>query len=604
MPLALGRRAHGADEARLWRQVTETLGRDVAVRAMARTAAGQAAWADWFEDELYVARTGDKEFSRCFQTPRLPDQGGELVAWLRDAPPTAQYPLGRFSMADVLRDAIAADDLSVIHRSYLFARMAKPTVGANVSAEELEYNARVNFGELFLQTYLHRNNTCMACHNSEYSVTPETTFPVPGLVEKAVFGASSGLPVVDASHAMFAVDGVVREPQYRFERQDVVVTYPGLEPWGMVGQCGSFWDPAERVVEPDWLGQDDRFLVSPYGAEGSVWDVESRLGAGMEGLRGQGLVVGDDGSVDGDQALAWLVGMHLADRVWNQAVGAPLTIAHGFPRNEGQQQILARLTRALVERWSLADLLVAVTAEPAFNPGVSCGADPYGMPAVYDPWTTTAAPGQQGNGPGDRAHALPSRAVLRSAHDALGWPAPPEWSLSNKELTVLAAIGVFLRESQPGSAGSDFQGFLEFEALYGACRHPFGRAPGDLITALSVAGPARGATVGELAGVVRDRLLHDATMDATEAELVGALFGVPLDTPAAEAPALRDGLGAYCGALLLSPGFWLGTEARAGTASSTWSSVEADCLVVADGVQRTARGAQCEAGRLSFPGAP
>jgi hypothetical protein len=604
LPLALGRRAHGSDEARLWREVAATWGRDVAVRAMARTPAGQAAWTDWFEDELFVARTGDKEFGSCFRTARLPDQGGDLAGWLRDTPPTALYPRGTFSMADVLQDAIAADDVSVIHRTYLFARMARPTVGANVSAEELEYNARVNFGELFLQTYLHRNNTCMACHNSEYSVTPDTTFPLPGLVEKAVFGASSGLVVVDAAHAMFAVDGVVRDPRVRIEDRQLVVTYPGFEPWGMSGACGSFWDPADRVAEPDWLGQDERFLVGPYGSDGSVWDVESRLRAGMEGLRGQGLVVGDDGSVDGDQALAWLVAMHLADRVWTQAVGAPLTIAHGFPRNEGQQQILGRLTRALVDRWSLADLLVAVTAEPAFNPGTSCGADPYGLPAVYDPWTTTAAPGQEGNGPGDAVHALPPRALLRSAHDALGWPAPPEWRLEGEEETVLAAIGVFLRESQPGFAGSDFQGFLEFEAAYGACVHPFGAAPNDLIDALVASAPERVATAGDLAGVVRDRLLHDAAMDTREVELLEVLLGVPLDTPAAEVPALREGLGAYCGALLLSPGFWLATEARLGTVAPTWSSVEADCLVVADGVQRTARGAQCEAGRLSFPGAP
>ncbi len=55
-------------------------------------------------------------------------------------------------MADVIADAFVADDVSVVYQAHLFARMRRPVQGANVSAEELEYNRRVRFGEVFNTT--------------------------------------------------------------------------------------------------------------------------------------------------------------------------------------------------------------------------------------------------------------------------------------------------------------------------------------------------------------------------------------------------------------------------------------------------------------------
>ncbi len=593
LTLVLGRRPHSSAEVRTWVAVVESQGRQVAVRAMSRTADAQAAWGDWLEDELYVARTGDKLHYSCWGAPRLPPQGGALAAFLRSEPPTAAYPGGAFSMADVLRDALWADDLSVVHPAHLFVRMSRPTVGANVSDEELEYNARVNFGEVFLATYLGRNHTCLSCHNSEFSVTPDRTFPTPGLVDQAVFGSSTGRPSPEEIDAMFAVDGVTSGRRG--------LSFPGVEPWGMVGQCASFVDPATRPVEPDWIGQDTRYLVLPYGPEGDVWEVSAHLRAGMDAVEGVGLEVAADGAVDGEAALAMLTAERLAGRAWATAVGAPLTIAHGFPRNEAQRDVLARLARALVDRWSLADLLVAITSEEAFSPGVGCGAPPYGLPPLYDPWVTSDEdPERHGNGPGDRVHALPARTALRSAHHALGWPAPSEWVSRQPAEAVQAAIGVFLRESQPGFTGSDFQGFLEFEAAYGGCTYPGGASPAtDLLDRLVADGAAGGATARDLVAALRDRLLLDGATDRAEDALLERLLGAPLDTPAADVVDLRAGLGAYCGALLLSPDWWLVAEGPLGAASPTWAPPE-DCAGVVAALGEVGVVATCEGGELTL----
>jgi hypothetical protein len=518
LTLVLGRRPHSSAEVRTWVAVVESQGRQVAVRAMSRTADAHAAWGDWLEDELYVARTGDKLHYSCWGAPRLPPQGGALAAFLRSEPPTAVYPGGAFSMADVLRDALWADDLSVVH-----PRTVRAHEPAHGGGQRQRRGARVQrAGQLRrgVPRHVPRPQPHLPVVPQQRVLGhPDRTFPTPGLVDQAVFGSSTGRPSPEEIDAMFAVDGVTSGRRG--------LSFPGVEPWGMVGQCASFVDPATRPVEPDWIGQDTRYLVLPYGPEGDVWEVSAHLRAGMDAVEGVGLEVAADGAVDGEAALAMLTAERLAGRAWATAVGAPLTIAHGFPRNEAQRDVLARLARALVDRWSLADLLVAITSEEAFSPGVGCGAPPYGLPPLYDPWVTSDEdPERHGNGPGDRVHALPARTALRSAHHALGWPAPSEWVAGQPAEAVQAAIGVFLRESQPGFTGSDFQGFLEFEAAYGGCTYPGGASPAtDLLDRLVADGAAGGATARDLVAALRDRLLLDGATDRAEDALLERLSG-------------------------------------------------------------------------------
>jgi hypothetical protein len=552
-PVLLGRRLHGSAELDAWTRVVGSEGRREAARRMLAQDGAREAWAAWFADQLHAARDGEQDQQQCFGRRALPDQGGALAAFVRDAGPDEVWSGGPFTMADALRDALVLDDVSVLYRLHLFTRVHKPPEIPATDPFIVEPFHRTQLGTSFLGTWLGRDATCLGCHNSEFSVSP-TTHALPGLAERAVFGESTGPAELESLTALFAVTDVLADP--------LDPTAPVVQPWGLSPDCGTFVDPASWPAgEPDWLGQDERFFVRELGPRGSVWDLEASLHVGVESVRGHGPGVGPDGGMDGDEAFAWLVAVHLADEVWGSAVGAPLTIANGFPRNEGQRQILDRLARALMARWSLGDLLAAVTTEPAFNPGLRCGADPYGLPAIYDPWTDSdPEPDRRGNGPGDAIHPLPGRVVLNSVHDALGWPPAPEWALSPSALALQQGVGVYVDDLSPTFVGVDFQTFLVFESTYGGCVYPFRRDHDrDFVDEVALRAQ-RGGTLGEAVAEVRDRLLADPRVADAERPWIEALAGVPYDTDGAAVPDLEGALRAYCGALLLSPQYWLVTE--------------------------------------------
>ncbi len=142
MPLLWGRKPHGAYEVEIWAKFAEEHGRDNAVRAMSYDEAYEDRWRDWITDALAVARTGDRANPWCFGTPVMDDDGA-LARHLRDNPPDVAYGLP-FTMADVVISGLREDDLSVIWRANLYARMTTPPYGANVSLEELEAQSRIS----------------------------------------------------------------------------------------------------------------------------------------------------------------------------------------------------------------------------------------------------------------------------------------------------------------------------------------------------------------------------------------------------------------------------------------------------------------------------
>lgn len=145
-------------------------------------------------------------------------------------------------------------------------------------------------------------------------------------------------------------------------------------------------------------------------------------------------------------------------------------------------------------------------------------------------------------------------------HDALEWPPPPEWILSPDAARLQFSIGTFVNDQRPSFVGHDLQTFLAFEDVYGPCAYPYGRELGwDFVDRVVAEAPA-GSTLEGAAGRVRDRLLLDGHLADVERPWLEALAGVPSDTAAADVPDLEGALRAYCGALLLSPQYWLVTE--------------------------------------------
>jgi len=614
LPLVWGRQAHGAAEVAMWEAAVQATGREAVLQALTHDPAYLDHQTDVFMDILRVPRTGTRVDNGCWAGPMLSDDNGELAAFLADNSPR----FGRdatYNMADVMRSALLHDDLSVVYRTALFARLHKPITGANVGPLELEENRRIDMGDEFLDVWLRRDLDCVPCHNSAYSTTDDPdptldrTWDVPGLFEQALFGVNQGISAEEA-YAVFRFDPVAGA-------DDAELAPYGLTGCGLVSPPGGFGD--------DLLGHD-AFFISALGSEGSVWDVEAALHEGVDALRDRGHVWAEDEVPAGPEAFAWLVGESITEQMWTEATGASLSVAHRFPRNAEQRDILFELTDHFVtDGFALRTLLTDIALHPLFNAGLpeTCGADPYGMPPVIDPFSVeNEDPTEQGNGPGDRVRRWPGRVLVRTTHNAMGWPQPPRIPTEDDPvLDVYEGIGVSVRRSQPRLDGVDFQGLLSWENHFGTCTEPdtepgaedgceatpavpgcgncacqactcahdpyccevqwddacvdlcnstcgtCGRTDSsDTIERLLQGAIDRGATVGDLLAALKDRLLTDGDIDAEEAALLEALVGAPLDLTveaALEDDTFEASVREICGALLRTPDFLLELERTA-----------------------------------------
>ena len=629
LPLMWGRQAHGAAEVEMWVGATEQAGRAAVLDALARDPAYLDHQTDVFMDALKVPRTGSRVDYACWAGPILDGDSGELAAFLADASPGSAAG-GTYNMADVVRSSLLHDDLSVVYRTALFARLHKPMTGANVGPLELEENRRLDMGDEFVDVWLRRDLDCLPCHNSAYSYTGDPdptldrTWEIPGLFEQALFGDDVGIAVEEA----YAI----------FRYEPVAGTDSGeLAPFGLTG-CGAVSPPGGFGT--DMLGHD-AYFISALGSEGSVWDVEAALHQGVDALRGRGHVWGASDVPSGPEAFAWLVGESIAEQVWFESIGARLSLSHRFPRNQPQRDRLFDLTNHLVtEGFSLRALLTDIALDPLFNPGLpdTCGADAYGMPPVIAPFSEEEEdPAMQGNGPGDRVRRWPGRVLVRSTHDAMGWPPSPRIPTEDDPvLDVYEGIGVSLRRSQSRFDGVDFQGLLAWESHFGACVTPelepgsedgctaTAAVPGcgncdcqactcahdpyccavqwddscvetcdstcggcgvgtreDTVERLLAGAVDRGATVGELVVALKDRMLTDGTLDGDETALMEAILGLPLDHTVEEAltdDTFEASLRLLCGALLRTPDFLLELErTTVGTVPPLALDVADDC---------------------------
>ena len=572
--------------------------RAVVARALLARPEKVVRWTGHFLDALRVTRIEDQSQEECYGRATIAGGGPELARALRDTPASAATPGGGFTMLDVARSAIALGDVTPLYRAHLFAMVARPITAANVPEVEAELARREDAGGTFDGAYLGRDLVCLGCHNSEASITDHVEpaldrhWPLAGQVDRAVFGAATGI-VAARAHAVFRVDGFVREQS-------------GLTPWGMAPGCGRFADPA--TLAPDPAAVDGR-LASMTGARLTVHDLDLALRRGFDALRAGGLVVGADGSVaDADAALAYLVATSIVEGVWREVVGSPLTIATYFPRNQRARDVLQRLTDDFIASgFALDPLLVAIVSTPYFSrlpPEAACGTAPYEYPAVFDPWTLADAdPARRGNGAGDAVAALSPRTLLLATRAALGWPAPGSepfpkddtrcGGLSCTQLGQFCgfesccetfqvqcrglapttnvderpfqrAIGVFLKSGERGFRGLDFQARLAWEDRFGACAKPRFVTGADVLDdAVALGHATPGATAGDVARLVKDRLVGEPVAAVGEAEAIARVLGAPLTAPAAQldVAAVRR----LCGALLSSPQFLLaGVAGRGG----------------------------------------
>lgn len=534
--------------------------------SMMKESAFRERWSDFLMDALHVVRIEIKSQASCYGpvSPSAVDNGA-LAAWVRDNDPSAtSSPMPFFNMGQLLSSALELDDISVVYRGHLFAMLSRPIEGANVDFLALERSRRQDFGAIFDAAYVHRDVVCLGCHNSEFSVTyseepaRNRAWPVPGLFEIALYGASDGKhPGEEATkgddalraHSMLRVADVVGG---------------GERPFGWSSQCGTFSVPeADDPLNIDaFFGSIRSTPADPTsGLRASVWDLERSLHRGVDLLAAHGLQRGAGNQLaDADEAFAYLVAENIVEKVWEEVIGSRLTIANYFPRTQVQRDTLMALTEHFIaSHFSLKTLLLDILAHPVFNlkaPEEGCGAAPYELPNLLDPWTTTEGDlGKRGNSPADGVFAISSRPLLRSFHRAMEWPYAPEYPYQAHDETFQAAIGIFIKDAAPGYRGLDFQGRLTWEQTYATCSNLSGDDFIDKLTQQALATP--GATRGDAVIALKDRLVGEPWLEPTaEAPAIEALLGAPLS--GTDLTGLDAELRRMCGVLVSTPQFMLG----------------------------------------------
>lgn len=604
---------------------------------VARAIMGQPEFSDrWIEsamDAMRVQRLDIQTEATCWDKTLRATVDGTLATAIRDqAATTTGDGKGAWTMLDLARSAIALDDITPVYRAQLFSMVAHPIPAANVPDREAELARRADFGDTFDSGFLHRDVVCLSCHTSASSVTDndeptlDRHWPVPGLAETAVYGKQPPIDS-DSAHGAFRVDGFVDGGN--------------AKPWGWDAKCGTF----ATAVADDIAGIDTK-LASVTGKRTTVYQLEQALARGFNNLRGKRPPLDGSGAItDPDTALAWLVTLKMTEDTWKKATGGALTIANYFPRNRASSELLYSLASRYTESgYSLKALLVAIVQSDYFNrkpADQGCGAEPYTYPAVFDPWVISDAdPRRRQNGPGDAVTAVDPRTLVTATNAALDWAPPPAASRfpdygdgcevetcqqmssycsqaqaccnayqascvmnglkPSEQVPFERGVGMFLRNSERGFRGLDFQARLVWENRYGACTKP-PWVTSDFITKIVAAAAADpSATIGDLASAIKDRIVGEsAIVEANEISALAAVFGNSLEAPASGTTegAARE----LCGALLGSPQFLLqGIAGRGGERPKLTpmdTSFDAICAEVAPRVP----GASCTGGHLVVP---
>ncbi len=628
IPLVHGRKPSSIREVRLLVSMIEQLdgrgvdGRRAVTMGLLRDDIYLDRWKNYLYEELRVNVAGDRRNETCYDLAGTEGDSTALAEFIRDNTVEAQYPGPIYWMPDVAYSALRLDDMSPLLRADTFARLSAPLIAGNVTAEELEEMRVTNFGMLFESSMLGRTTDCLECHRAEWATTdsPDPAFdrhyPVPGFLELGAYGPDAE----EASHQRSY--GIFRFFNFAVG-QDVVVTngaLPGgyISPFGIGVSCGGIrLNPGNSPL--GW----DPYLMGDYPPGATLVSLDESMKDGFDTLRQDGgLTIGNEQEVEPTQAGAYLMAMHMANRMWTHSMGFPLQVANGFPRNADQSEILQTLADDFVSNgFSLRELIADVANHAYFNqsPPDACGASTaYHMPAVFDPFAKESAnPAMRGNGVGDTVHRFGARVLLDSIAQAMWWDKPdvfgagtgqvpgalgangcggmmPQFPCTDEpeDATVLRDLGTFLSDSDSGFSGTDLLVMLRLEnefgqgndpGMHGPCTGPLGSAcaGSDWITQLiDVALDTPEADMWDVASAIKDRMVTEpAISGAAEVAALEQLMGVNLadsvsDVGAGEA---EEAARRLTGMLTNTPQFML-----AGLPSADHDDVD-DPILIVDG---------------------
>jgi hypothetical protein len=388
---------------------------------------------------------------------------------------------------------------------------------------------------------------------------------------------AAGEPVIRCTTGVFGglpIDYMC-ESTYQLERNN--------RPWGWSDVCGSFMAPDLIPID---MGAVEAKFGNVVGLRSSVWGLVDSLQAGFAKLRREGLGALANGEVpDADKAFAYLVSMNVVEKVWREIAGTPLTVPNHFPRNAAARDQLQLLTETFIASgYSNEKLLETILASPYLNlpaPDAGCGPAPYAVPRIFDPWVTAEAdPSRRGNSSGDGVVSLSARTATRTAYAALGWPLvpyagdfpifeedfdpqnpqTPEELADNRvkaaEYQFQSEVGMFLKNSEPGFRGFDFQALLGWQDRFGRCTKLGSNTEPDIIDELL--GQRGEHSVGDAVAALKDRIMGEPLgADAEELALLEAVVGASLDDPLSDLDDAQGALRRVCGAFISTPQFML-----------------------------------------------
>jgi hypothetical protein len=440
-------------------------------------------WEVWFRDALSVNRLGFGANPTCYGTSisePVDGPSGQLARFVSENSPGQATYDEPFSVRDLMRSALVADDFSVVYRVHLIAHLTRALDDMRLLAA---MSQRRNRAQTFMVDYLNRQMSCLGCHNSEFSVTDANTaeddrsWPIEGPFERLLFLSPTGLSDVDELSGFFRRKGVLAGYHYTHDEPELIQTILGQKgsaPWGWDGEaCGEFLNPEQRSSDDAMTAEGEPLhstFIQDHGVDGTVFDVEAYLFAGVNELKASGPPKSLE-ELSAEASFAYMVASSAVDQIWAEAFGQRLTIATHFPRNRYQMELLRSLTEVSIRGgFSLREVLVAILVHPYFNGDLPTAHGSYRP--VFDPFVNDSLPvSEQRN---DLVHTLrraPARVLLRTVSEALDWPALPEFILyyMSPSARQQRSVGVFLKTGDPGFGGTSFQSALAWESIYGVC---------------------------------------------------------------------------------------------------------------------------------------
>ncbi len=477
IPFVQGRKPESIREVRMLVSAIEQLdgqgldGRRLVVAGLAQGDIYLDRWRNYYYEQLRVHLRGNQRNGACYDRQTDAAASTDLAETIRDSDAIDPSPFVDPTMYDVVTSALRLDDITPAYRADLFARMAAPLTGGNVTREEIEQTNRAYYGQVFDSQYLGRTIECTTCHTTQWSITDDANelldrhFPVyeGNYFEQAVYGDfDMESPLADINvHALFRVAGFLDlswcdDMSPNCNPADAA----GQPAFGLELNCGLF--RTDNFDDP-YVGLDENVPHMagdfPDGPQATLFDLDPRFRDGLEELAASGVTSSSGDLDDPNVGMAFLFAMNQGNEMWKEAMGYSLTVANRFPRNEAQRDTLASLTEAFFNsHYSVRTLITEVALNDYFNQASPdlCGASTaYHMPALFDPFTKTASdPQQRGNGVGDMLHRYSAWVLIQSATQSMWWPGPQhfgdvnEYAFLNAFLTSTADVPVL-----PGEGG-------------------------------------------------------------------------------------------------------------------------------------------------------